>query len=125
MLSDVISYVAQLRRKDTAHYYDKSRGEGPHRVENYVWGKGVCRGYLTHGDRRHTACTLLCPQANPLTPIPGPRARLGTAMAAEATTAVHGWPSDHAANLLGPRRMMHGGTRGYLRILSMPALWKG
>ena len=57
----------------------------------------------------------ICPQANPLTPIPGPRARLGAAMAAEATTAVHGWPSYHASNLLGPRRMIHGRTRGYLK----------
>ena len=57
----------------------------------------------------------ICPQANPLTPIPGPRARLGAAMAAEATTAVHGWPSYHASNLFGPKRMIHGRTRGYLK----------
>ena len=36
-------------------------------------------------------------------------------MAAEATTAVHGWPSYHASNLLGPRRMIQGRTRGYLK----------
>ena len=57
----------------------------------------------------------LCPRANPHTHIPGPWARLGAAMAAEATTAVHGWPSYHASNLIGPERMIHGRTRGYLK----------